>query len=520
MRQRKRCDVRTDIKSLELKNFKNHEYFLISFDGHDALIEGKNGEGKSSFGEGVTWVLYGVDTLGSAMNKGLSPEPTNYDYDTVEVHLIISIDGKDIKLSRILDGGTTKYYINDIPKKAKEYEAFVAELFDKRLFLSLFSPAYFFSLKMDEQRAMLLQYVQQPANKEVLAKLPAPQADKLAAELKKASLEELEAKHRDNKNKKDKALIAAKERVKTLREQSSGERLTDDEMRSLAAELKRLDGLIADRKEQAAEAREHNAKIDDLKRRRDRTYDQANRLVNGHKALKSQELTDTCTACGQPLTKEALAHATQVRMSQLDDIRADHSKVVAEYKEITAQLQELQPVELESDEGVYIQRLNLIQQLDQAEAARVAVQKIEEAERAEQEIHDSYSESVFLLDAIKAFKAAAAELMAEKTGALFPTLSLKLFEENKGDGERKPHFEVEMDGKPYRKLSVGEKIRAGLELIQVLSKQSGVIAPCFIDNAESYTGDIATIGQAIVCRAVPGKELTITTLTKESANNG
>lgn len=512
--------IRTDIKSLELKNFKNHRSALILLDGHDVLIEGKNGEGKSSFGEGVTWALYGVDTLGSAMNKGLSPEPTNYDYDTVEVHLIIAIDGKDIKLSKILDGGATRYYINDIPKKAKEYEAFVAELFDKRLFLSLFSPAYFFSLKMDEQRAMLLQYVQQPANKEVLAKLPAPQVDKLAAELKKASLEELDAKHRDNKNKKDKALIAAKERVKTLREQSGGQSLTDDEMNALAAELKRLDGVIADRKEQAAEARERNAKIEELKRRRDRVYDEVSRLTEEHKALKTKDLTETCAACGQPLTKEALAHATQVRMSELDAIKERHSKLVAEYKNINAQLQELQPVELENDEEVFIQRLEVMQQLEQAEAARAAVQKIEEAERAEQEIHDSYSDSVFMLDAIKAFKAAAAELMAEKTGALFPTLTLKLFEENKGDGERKPHFEVEMDGKPYRKLSVGEKIRAGLELIQVLSKQSGVVAPCFVDNAESYTGDIATIGQAIICRAVPDKELQITTLTKESASNG
>jgi hypothetical protein len=88
-------------------------------------------------------------------------------------------------------------------------------------------------------------------------------------------------------------------------------------------------------------------------------------------------------------------------------------------------------------------------------------------------------------------------------------LSIRLFKQNKGDGEFKPDFEVQMDGKDYSKLSLSEGIRAGLELREVLSQQSGVIVPCFIDNAESITSFKKPTGQLITSRVVAGKELTI-----------
>jgi len=100
-------------------------------------------------------------------------------------------------------------------------------------------------------------------------------------------------------------------------------------------------------------------------------------------------------------------------------------------------------------------------------------------------------------------------LQGEKVQALFNTLSVRLFKQNKGDGEIKPDFEIEMDGKPYSKLSLSETIRAGLELRDVLSEQSELITPVFIDNAESITRFKEPIGQLITCRVVAGQELNV-----------
>ncbi|MDT2277547.1 hypothetical protein P7H20_25630 [Paenibacillus larvae] len=48
-----------------------------------------------------------------------------------------------------------------------------------------------------------------------------------------------------------------------------------------------------------------------------------------------------------------------------------------------------------------------------------------------------------------------------------------------------------------------------MELRDVLSQQSGIIAPCMVDNAESITQFKQPNGQLIVSRVVPRQELTI-----------
>ncbi|MDT2306782.1 AAA family ATPase [Paenibacillus larvae] len=190
-------------KTLTLHNFKSHRDLTVEF-GDLTKITGENTKGKSSILEAIPWLLYSVDVLGSKSD----PTPINYEYDHTLVKLHFAMDGKDVLLSRGIEKGKATYYINDVPSKAKEYEELVKSLFDKDLFLSLYNPSYYFTLKWNEQRELLLRYVSAPANKEVFAQLPKQQAEKLGELVKKHSLADLEKIHRDNKNKKDKAYIA------------------------------------------------------------------------------------------------------------------------------------------------------------------------------------------------------------------------------------------------------------------------------------------------------------------------
>jgi len=79
----------------------------------------------------------------------------------------------------------------------------------------------------------------------------------------------------------------------------------------------------------------------------------------------------------------------------------------------------------------------------------------------------------------------------------------------KTTGDNKPTFIVQMDGKDYMKLSFSEQTRAGLEVRDVLSEQSDLIAPCFVDNAETITKFKEPNGQLIISRVVAGQDLTI-----------
>lgn len=482
---------------LDLVCFKNHRDLTVNF-GPITRITGANGEGKSSIGEGITWGLYGVDTFGSKTD----PSPTTYEFEQVEAHLLLTVDDKQILLSRVLPKGkAAKYYINEVPKKAKEYEAFVDELFDKQLFLSLFSPSYFFSQHWEEQRAQLLRYVLPPANKEVFAQLPPPQADKLTELVKKKSLDDLEAQHKENRRKQDKALIAAKSRTKTLVEQLQAMPDIDGiDASALAEKLRKVDEKLANLKSEQAKARENNSRIERLKTQLQVTLDGANKVREDFTKMKAEPVEGTCTACGQNLTEEAAAAAAESKQKQMDELRGRYQMLSDQYSRKKQELAGLQVIEVDDTSELFRQRAEIEAGLKEIESQDCLSLAIEEAKQDERDIHESFTESVFILDGIKAFRAKEAELMAEKVGGLFERLTLKLFIENKGDGEQKPFFEVEMDGKPYRKLSTAEKILAGLELISVLSQQSGVTAPVFVDNAESIIKYQVPSGQLIECR--------------------
>jgi hypothetical protein len=494
--------------SLMLQNFKAHRNLEVKF-GDLTEISGDNAKGKSTIPESPCWLLYGTDALG---NK-LDPNPITYAADETLVQLLINVDGKQVLLGRGQKKGKAEFYINEVPSKATEFNDLVAQLFDKDLFFSLFNPDYFFTLKWDKQRSMLLQYVTAPANKEVLKKLPVLQADKLGTLLKKHSLDDIEKIHKDTKSKKDKEFIAVQSRTKTLQEQLNNLSSVNVPADSLKAEIAQFDKQI----------KEINSVIDSASEK-NRIYNDAYSKINSFQEqiemsklkwppLKNEAIEDTCRTCKRPLDDNSVEAVKADKETRIEQYKANHNELIKQRDELRAQLKEMQYVDV-SEQIEKVRKLT-----DQRQELTIAYssistfgklhEEIEAAKQGENDVLKSLNDSIFVLDSAKSFRAKEAELQAEKVQALFTTLSIRLFKQNKGDGEFKPDFEVQMDGKDYSKLSLSEGIRAGLELRDVLSQQSGVTVPCFIDNAESITNFKQPNGQLITSRVVAGKELTI-----------
>ena len=498
-------------KTLFLHNFKSHRDLTVNF-GEMTKITGENTKGKSSILEAIPWLFYSVDVLGSKSD----PTPINYEYDHTLVKLHFVVDEKDVLLSRGIEKGKATYYINDVPSKAKEYEELVKSLFDKDLFLSLYNPSYYFTLKWNEQRELLLRYVSAPANKEVFAQLPKQQAEKLGELVKKHSLADLEKIHRDNKNKKDKAYIAAQSKTKTLQEQSYEEfnrldhsidiQAAKEEMAKLTEQIEQIERVTKSADENNRIYNEIESNIDSLIKRRDKMQKQAEKL-------KDEKIEDICRVCKQPLNNEARQAAEAEKQQRVDQFKEEYAAVVEKRQKLEQDLKKYAyigiSVQLDQLREFERERMKLWEHIQGSQKYAQLEEQLAKAREDEEATLANLNESIFIIDAIKAFAAKEAEMMADKVQALFTTLSLRLFKVNKGDGEIKPDFEIEMDGKPYRKLSLSESIRAGLELRDVLSQQSGIIAPCMVDNAESITRFKQPNGQLIVSRVVPGQELTI-----------
>lgn len=471
---------------LSLKNFKSHQVLTVNF-GERTVITGDNAKGKSSIMEAVSWLLYGTDPLGSKTD----PTPVTYDADETVVLLLLNVDHKDLLLGRELKKGKTKYYINEVPSKATEFNELVAELFDKELFMSLFNPSYFFTLHWEKQRAMVMQYVTAPANKEVLKELPKPQADKLSELVKKHSLDDLQKLHRDNKNKMDKAYIAAQSRTKTLKEQLNLIGIVEGDPAKLNDKLQQLTEEIEEADKVPSEAFANNQKYNQLQTELNMVQQQINVSKEKWPLLKNEPIEDVCRTCKQPLQNEAVEAVIADKERRMNEYKANHQKLLDKKKELQEKLATMKFIDV-TEEQAKVRELeserdkvaDLIRKHEQHEQLLTQIQA---AEKDEQDKLTSLNDSIFVLDAIKAFRAKEAELQANKVQDLFDTLSIKLFETVKTTGDMKPTFEIMMDGKEYKRLSLSESIRAGLELREVLSEQSQLVTPVFVDNAESIT---------------------------------
>ena len=148
------------LQSLALKNIKGVGSFTLELNGKNADIFGRNATGKSTLFDLFQWVLFGKDSFGRS-DYQIKPQ----DKDGNELHhldsiteAILTVDGKPLKLKRQLSekwvkkqgtqtkeftGNETKYWVNDVPVKAKDYNLEINTLIKENIFKLLTNPLFF-----------------------------------------------------------------------------------------------------------------------------------------------------------------------------------------------------------------------------------------------------------------------------------------------------------------------------------------------------------------------------------------
>ena len=89
----------------------------------------------------------------------------------------------------------------------------------------------------------------------------------------------------------------------------------------------------------------------------------------------------------------------------------------------------------------------------------------------------------------------------------------------KSTGEVRDAFKFTFDGRNYDRLSLSEKIRAGMEVSELLKRLTGRNYPVFVDNMESVD-DLANVqptGQIIMARCVRGQPLSVGPVLQKQA---
>lgn len=136
--------------------------------------------------------------------------------------------------------------------------------------------------------------------------------------------------------------------------------------------------------------------------------------------------------------------------------------------------------------------------------------------KGQQEDLDKLDEQIRILqDKITAAKA----YRSERAALLFAPVQmhkagLKLYEPMKESGELRDVFKLTWDGRDYVRLSLSERMRCGLEVVELLSRLAGKSYPLFVDNTESFCdlGTAQHAGQMILARVVPRQTLQVKSL--------
>ena len=122
--------------------------------------------------------------------------------------------------------------------------------------------------------------------------------------------------------------------------------------------------------------------------------------------------------------------------------------------------------------------------------------------QTQRENADEASEQLRL---VTQFVAAKCRMVSDKVNTLFPGLQWRLFQQNVTNDDIVETCELTAHGVGYRDLSQGEKIRAGLVIVNTLQERLQAVNPVWIDGAESITFTPVVKSQLVLLKAQENK---------------
>ena len=212
------------LKKLTIKNFKGCHERTVEF-GETTNIFGANASGKTTIMDAFCWLMFNKDSAGSEKFniRPLDSDGKMVDNVEIMVEAILDVDGATVTLQKVqkqnwvkkrgtdtvtLSGNVNTYEIDTFPASEKEFKEKISSIIQEDMFKLLSDPRAFAVLPWKKQREILLKFISEITDADVLAKNKdeyTPIADEvMAAGVEKAT------------DKAKKAMSKLKERQKEL----------------------------------------------------------------------------------------------------------------------------------------------------------------------------------------------------------------------------------------------------------------------------------------------------------------
>lgn len=174
----------------------------------------------------------------------------------------------------------------------------------------------------------------------------------------------------------------------------------------------------------------------------------------------------------------------------LDKVPTD-TKIEAQIKELSDQLK---GIVVTDNSAMVEQRETIEEELNEVkkkllikETNDVYRKEIEKLQQQKDECVTELYKVQQQIDEVEAYNKAVIDLSTEKINAMFTNVQFQLYKYNLVGTAEECCIARNQRGVKIAQTNTAGKIQAGLEIINVLSKQADVYAPIFIDNRESIT---------------------------------
>ena len=515
------------IKKMQWRNYKGLADGEILADGCDVVISGRNGSGKSTIAEMLSFVLFGKVT-GSIKRydeNGLTNRDRLIHGAEIEFDTGLKLRRQ---ISDSASGGlTAKLYVDGAPVQKRQFDMTVENLTHGAGELIL-NPFAIFTMTSRERRNLIARTFGTISEREILS---TPDKAELAAMLGGLTAESFIAKCKAELKPRQLEAREIPARLEELERQQNSAANTlslnelDDALTAKRAEQSQL--LIPTAQPQIPTQRIGELERQEafLSRQLERERARRAALLKDYRQVKASR-AGNCPTCGQPIPfdvfeakrGERLLEITtegQYTAAQIAELETELSNVRAELatnrqkaeqsREQAEQSAKLEATRLEKLSAVNAAIRELETKRLQAETAATVGKRISELTARERTLNEEIATLEGKLARAEKFQHERLQRFEEEINGNFEYVCFKLFD-RLTDGTPREVCEAMIDGVPYQSLSKGEKLKAALDIWRALQRRYGVELPLIIDDAESYTANsfVDVPNQKILLRVTEG----------------
>ena len=245
---------------------------------------------------------------------------------------------------------------------------------------------------------------------------------------------------------------------------------------------------------------------------------------------KAREVFESFRAQDIATCNQELADIELRRQQAVDAVRAENERRQQKISEIREEIQNIE-LDLEAGRLSPEEMAELERSKERAKALEAEIEVLTEQQGSStaagmapgigaEEIKAEIAKKNELLTALSSY-------IAERVRQRFDHLdlnrvSISLYEVSKTTGEVRDVFKFNYEDRPYVILSLSEKIKAGLEVSELLKKIAGINYPVFIDNGESVPviDNVRPSGQTFISQVVKNEQLRVEILGATPAGQG